>query len=110
MNELEIKIINELKYYHRGKGNAIHYKHLALTLNLNERELRFVIADLITNRHLPIATSQEGYWWIDSDDEYQQASGELMCRIRKLSARHRGLRLGYIREKQDYKPKQLTFV
>ena len=108
MNELEIKIINELKGLHRGKDNAIHYKCLALTLNVNEREVRSIIADLITNRHLPVATSQEGYWWIDSEDEYRQASGELISRIKKLSARHRGLRLGY--QEQDYKPKQLQMI
>jgi len=108
MNELEIKIINKLKASHRGKDNAIHYKHLALILNLNERELRSIIADLITNRHLPVATSQEGYWWIDSKDEYELAHAELISRIKKLSKRAKGLRLGY--QEQNYKPKQLELV
>ncbi len=91
MNDLEIKIINELKGLHKGRDNAIHYKRLALTLNLNERELRSIIADLITLQHIPIATSQEGYWWIDSKDEYELAHAELISRIKKLSRRAKGL-------------------
>ena len=107
MNELEIKIINELKGLHRGKDNAIHYKCLALTLNVNEREVRSIIADLITLQHIPIATSQEGYWWIDSKDEYDIAHGELLSRIKKLSKRAKGLRLGYY---NSIEPKQLVML
>lgn len=100
MTNLEYKIINELKTNRRGKERAIHFRRLAIDFELNERELRDIIAHLITDYQLPIGSGQEGYYWISNDDEFAQASNELLCRIRKLSRRHKGLRLGHMKSKQ----------
>ncbi len=110
MNDLQINIINQLRNNHRGKDNAVTYKRLASVLGINDRLLRQAVAELITYYHYPIASSQEGYWYIASDDEYLQASRELLSRIKMLSLRHKGLRVGYLKSKQDYKPKQLELI
>ena len=111
MNSKEIEIAYKLKNYHRGKESAITYKNLAYVLDLNERELRNIVADLVTYRQLPIATdSQAGYYWINSDDEYQHAYNEIMSRVRALARRAKGLRIGYLKSKQEIKPKQLELV
>jgi oligoribonuclease (3'-5' exoribonuclease) len=116
MNDLEIKIINELKYYHRGKGNAIHYKHLALTLNLNERELRNIVSGIIKSAKAPlcsISSGDGGYFFPESEDEFNYSQAEDMSRIKELAKKHRGRRIAwinYMQEKQDYKPKQLVML
>jgi len=107
---LETEIAYKLKTYHRGKANAIHYKRLAMELIINERIARQVVADLITDKQLPIASSQEGYWWIDCEDDFRLAHAELISRIKKLSKRAKSLRLGYMKSKQEEKPRQLELV
>lgn len=94
MNSKEIEIAYKLKNYHRGKGNAITYKNLAAVLDLNERELRNVIASLVTKGE-PIGASQEGYFWITSEGEYQIARAEIISRIDKLRQRLEGLEKGW---------------
>ena len=110
MQELEIKIVQRLKNRHKGKANAITYKLLAFNLDINERELRFIVSELVTHRQLPIASSQEGYWWIESEDEFKLAHAELISRIKKLSKRAKSLRLGYMKSRQEEKPKQLVML
>lgn len=101
MNDLEINIINQLRNNHRGKDNAVTYKRLASVIGVNSRELRQAVSELVTHYHYLIGTSQEGYWYIDNDEEYQQAHDELISRIKKLSKRAKGLRLGHMRIKQQ---------
>ena len=101
MTDNETIILNYIKTNHRGKENAETYKFLAYHLQIGERELRDSVAHLVTDYQIPIAsTSDAGYYWLNCDEEYQQASNELMSRIRKLSKRHKGLRLGYMKSKQ----------
>jgi hypothetical protein len=110
MNQLEHSIIDYLKSHHRSKGNAIHFKDLAEYFEINERELRNIIADLITDWQIPIGSSQTGYFFINNDSDFTLASSELLSRIRKLSKRHKGMRIGYIKSRQIEKPKQLVML
>lgn len=101
MTDNELTILNYIKDRCRGKQHAETFGRLSLLLDINERELRLCVAELVTHYEQPIAsTSDAGYYWLNCDDEYQQASNELMSRIRKLSKRHKGLRLGYMKSKQ----------
>jgi hypothetical protein len=93
----EEKIINYLKLFHSGKGNAITYRDLALDLKINARELRDAVSLLVTDSIAPIASvstgsSAGGYFYIQTEDEYTQARNELMSRIKKLAKRAKGLR------------------
>lgn len=110
MNEIEAKTYNFIKARCKGRHNAQTYKHIAFYLGINERELRDIVSRLVTDWQIPIGASQEGYWYIDNDDEYRLAHAELMSRVKALAKRAKGLRIGYIKSKQDIKPKQLTFV
>lgn len=110
MNEIETKTYNFIKIRCKGKYQAQTYKHIAFYLSINERELRDVVSRLITDYQIPIGTSQEGYWYLDNDEEYRLAHAELISRIKALAKRAKGLRIGYIKSRQEVKPKQLTFV
>lgn len=92
MNEQEI--LDYIKRWHRGRQRAITYKELAKVLRINERELRNVIASLVTKGE-PIGASQEGYFWITCDGEYQIARAEIISRIDKLRQRLEGLEKGW---------------
>jgi len=91
---MEEQILDYIKRWHRGRQRAITYKELAKVLKLNERELRNVVALLVTKGE-PIGASQEGYFWITSDDEYQIARAEIISRIDKLRQRLNGLEKGW---------------
>ncbi|MHB1125321.1 MAG: hypothetical protein ACYC0T_21765 [Ramlibacter sp.] len=108
MTETEYKILLHLKNHHRSSERAITYKKLSIELGINSRELRLCVSQMVTDGAL-IASSQEGYWWISNDEEYQLAHDELISRIKKLSRRAKGLRTGY-KLKQEIKPKQLQFI
>lgn len=110
MNEIEIKTYNFIKTRCRGQRQAKTYKHISFLLGINERELRDTVSRLVTDYQIPIATSQEGYWFIDNEEEYRLAHSELICRIKALSKRAKGLRQGFIRSRQEYKPRQLELV
>ena len=94
MNDKEIEIAYKLKNYHRGRQRAITYKELAKVLRINERELRNVVALLVIKGEL-IGASQEGYFWITSEEEYQIARAEIISRISKLRLRLDGLERGW---------------
>lgn len=92
MNEQEI--LDYIKRWHRGRQRAITYKELAKVLRINERELRNVVALLVIKGEL-IGASQEGYFWITSEEEYQIARAEIISRISKLRLRLDGLEKGW---------------
>jgi hypothetical protein len=106
MNEIQEKILVHLKNHHRGSMKAITFKALSSELSINSRELRYLVAGMVTDGEL-IASSQDGYFYIINDEEYQLAHDELIGRIKKLSRRAKGLRIGY-KLKQEIKPKQLA--
>ena len=91
---MENQILDYIRRWHRGRQRAITYKELAKVLRINERELRNVIASLVTKGE-PIGASQEGYFWITSEEEYQIARAEIISRIDKLRQRLEGLERGW---------------
>lgn len=107
MNELnftEQKILNYLRSWHTGKSRAVTYKSLSMALKISPRELRDIVAHLVTDHNELIATiSSEGYFYIQTEDEYKHARAELISRIKKLSMRARGLRRGWIEKEKGQK-------
>ena len=91
---MENQILDYIRRWHRGRQRAITYKELAKVLRINERELRNVVALLVIKGEL-IGASQEGYFWITSEEEYQIARAEIISRIDKLRQRLNGLERGW---------------
>ena len=113
MNETEHKILAYIQNNCRGRANAKTFKTLSQLLLIPERELRLSVAELVTYYEQPIASdSQNGYYWLDNQEEFEQAHRELMSRIKKLSMRCKGLRKGYAVQKkeEEVKPYQLEMV
>lgn len=78
MNDLEQKIITELKNYHRGKTNGITFKLLALKFDVGSRKLRKTVSDLVNYGSVLIGTSSRyGYYYIDNPDEKLECYKEL---------------------------------
>ena len=111
MTDRELTILNYIENRCRGKANAETFKHLSLLLGIGERELRDIVAHMVADWQIPIASGSDcGYYWLTTDQEFIEAHRELISRIKKLAKRAKGLRIGYLRSKQEIKPKQLTFV
>jgi len=111
MTQTQHRLINYLKEYCFGKDRAITFRRLALKLGINSRELRRIVAHIVINEIAPIGSnSKDGYFYISNEDEYKWAREELFSRIRKLSKRARGLRIGWSDEKEKIKPKQLELM
>ena len=107
MNDNEAKILRILQ---KNKGYCLTYKSLSFISRINEREVRAAVANLVTDYQVPIGASQSGYFLIQNDDEFKLAHAELISRIKKLSKRAKSLRLGYMKSRQEEKPRQLSLV
>lgn len=111
MTQIQHRLINYLKEYCFGKDRAITFRRLALKLDINSRELRRIVSDIVVNGIAPIGSnSKDGYFYISNEDEYGWAREELFSRIRKLSKRCKGLRISWSDEKEKAKPKQLDLL
>jgi hypothetical protein len=111
MNELELKIINELKSYHKGKANAIHYRELAFHLDIEERHLRNLVSEIIKSGQACIcSTSSDGYFYPVSQDEFEHAQSEDISRIKELVKKHKGRRLAWLKSKEQIEVKQLVML
>ena len=111
MTQTQHRLINYLKEYCYGKDRAITFRRLALRFDINSRELRRIVADIVVNGIAPIGSnSKDGYFYIKDENEYKWAREELFSRIRKLSKRCKGLRLSWSNEKEKVKPKQLELI
>ena len=96
-----------LKALGTGERQASTYKHLSFRTGINERELRRLVSKLVTDNHVPIATTSDGgYFLISNHDEFDHAHRELISRIKALSKRAKGLRYGYSQRVQ--KPEQVS--
>jgi len=107
---LENDIAEYLYDYHRGLSNAISNKRLADRFSLDERTLRQLIVNLIVNSNIPIGScskNHSGIFFINDDTEFKIASDELLSRIKKLSKRHKALRIGYYKRIEN---KQLVLI
>jgi len=99
--------------YCKGINNAISNKRLARCFNLEERRLRQIITKLIVINLIPIgsrSTNHSGIFFISSESEFKIASDELLSRIKKLSKRHKALRMAYKNYKNAELNKQLSFI
>jgi hypothetical protein len=102
MNEIEIKIISKLENRHKGKDNAITYKNLAFLLGINERELRNIVSDIVTNGIAPLAgTSDAGYYFPADREEFDHSQKELNSRALKILRRKVGQRKAWIKYEQE---------
>ena len=112
-DSFEGEIVQYLFDYHRGIGNAISNKRLARCFNLEERRLRQIITKLIVVDLIPIgsrSTNHSGIFFIESESEFKIASDELLSRIKKLSKRHKALRMAYKNYKNELLNKQLQLI
>jgi len=111
MTQIQQKLINYLKEYCYSKENAITFRRLALRLDINSRELRRIVADIVINGIAPIGSnSKDGYFYISNEDEYIWARGELFSRIKKLSKRCKGLRISWTIEKEKIEFQQMELI
>lgn len=82
-----------------GEKNLITYKTIAWRTKISEREVRAIVAHLVTDHYICICTTSNGGYFIASNyEEYDHAHRELLSRIKALSRRARGLRLGYMKD------------
>ena len=110
---VENDIATYLYEYHKGINNAISNKRLARCFNLEERRLRQIITKLIVVDLIPIgsrSTNHSGIFFISNESEFKIASDELLSRIKKLSKRHKALRLAYRDFKNEIENKQLVLI
>jgi len=111
MTQIQHRLINYLKEYCYGKDRAITFRRLALRLDINSRELRRIVSDIVVNGIAPIGSnSKDGYFYISNEEEYGWAREELFSRIRKLSKRCKGLRIGWTLEKEKPKFRQMELI
>ena len=107
---VENDIATYLYEYHKGIDNAVSNSRLANKFQLGERRLRQIITKLIVVNLIPIgsrSTNHSGIFYINDDDEFKIASDELLSRIKKLSKRHKALRIGYYKRIEN---KQLVLI
>jgi len=110
---LETEIIYKLKTYHKGKDNAITYKSLAFVLDINERQLRNVVSEIVkSGKACLCSTSKDGYYFPENESEFNHAQAEDISRIKELAKKHRGRRLAWrlYRQSEIEKPYQLEMI
>lgn len=77
---------------HRGKSCAVGRSALCEATGLPDRQVREAIKRLVSEHHLPIASSGAGgYFWITNPDELWIEAGKLTDYIVSLANRLRAL-------------------
>ena len=110
---LDKDIAEYLYNYHRGINEAISNKRLADRFGLEERRLRQIITKLIVVDNIPIGScsvNHSGIYFIDNEEDFKIASRELLSRIKKLSKRHKALRIAFQNYKNAELNKQLQLI
>jgi hypothetical protein len=108
LNEYEAEIVDYLKNFCDGIEHAISNEGLARKFMMDTRTMRNLITNLIVNQHIPIGScskNHSGIFYCVTDSDFEVAHRELIGRIKQLSRRAKGLRLGYFA-----KEKQLTLI
>ena len=84
---------------HIGKENSIDKRTLVMFIygkytSTTERQVRDIVADLVTNYRYPVCTSSStgGYWIAANKDEAIEAARDIESRITDLSDRAKALR------------------
>ena len=115
-NDLETKEAELAEYlydYHRGINHAVSNKHLAEAMGLDERTSRDIVAKIITVDHIPIGScsvNHSGIYFCNNEEDFKIAHNELIGRMKKLSRRAKGLRLGWQEWKNEIKAEQLLLI
>ena len=100
-----------LKTYCNGISHSINNEALAIKFNMDNRTLRSLITHLIVKHGIPIGSCSRNYsgiYFISNQQDFDIASRELMGRIKKLSRRHKCLRLNWQDWKGEIVKEQLT--
>lgn len=100
LNGLELEITEYLKSYCSGISHSISNEALAGKFDMDKRTMRDMIAHLVTDHHIPIGScsrNNSGVFYCVSREDFEVASRELMSRIKNLSKRHKGLRIGFVK-------------
>ena len=100
-----------LKTYCNGISHSISNEALAIKFNMDKRTLRSLITHLIVKHGIPIGScsrNHSGIYFISNQQDFDIASRELMGRIKKLSRRHKCLRLNWQDWKGEIVKEQLT--
>jgi len=89
---IERRIADLLQVNHRGRERALARRALVAATGISDREVRVVIASLVTTHGCPIGASPTGgYYWIDDPEELRKESVALTKKIGSLARRVRAL-------------------
>ena len=92
----EKKIVDYLERWHTGASKATTFSRLAGNLKIGERDLREIVSRLVTiEEQLIGSTSLDGYFWIETKEDFEHVDRELTARITSLILRRSGLRRGW---------------
>ena len=91
MTDNELIILNYIKDRCRGKQSAETFGRLSLLLGIEPRHLRLIVSDLIkSGRACICSTSQDGYYWPETEEEFNHAQAEDISRIDELRQKKDG--------------------
>ena len=111
LESLGSDIVYYLKTYCNGISHSISNEALASNFDLDKRTLRSLITHLIVKHGIPIGScsrNHSGIYFISNQQDFDIASRELISRIKKLSRRHKCLRLNWQNWKSEIVKEQLT--
>ena len=93
------KLAREMSY-HVGKDNRITKAELIIFMfgkvsDTNDRKVRLIVSDLVTNYHYPICTLSGvgGYWLAETRDEAIESAQDIESRIPDMVDRAKALRM-----------------
>jgi len=91
------QILNLLRAYHKGKGNAITVDGIALALQIRGTgatgyPIRKAIKELVQKDQIPIGSCARGFYIIKTEAERLEVIDNLVARQNGMSTRIRALR------------------
>lgn len=93
LNNLEKHILDILEG-HKGKNNPITVQEIECLICFSSRRIRKIIADLVVNHNVPIASSVQhpyGFYLITDKDEALQCLRQYWSRVKEVSNRAKKL-------------------
>ena len=91
MSDAARQQVKEILLDHRGANNAISSREISDRLNKDEvgsfPETRMIIRDIMLEDQIPIASSNNGYYVIESEEELRDYVDQLESRILGMSER-----------------------
>jgi hypothetical protein len=89
MEYLERRIL-EILQNHQGKDKAIRVEDLRRQIMASDRKIRSVIAKLVTERHVPIASTVHppyGFYLITTAEEAKECLAQYWSRVEEMAKR-----------------------